>query len=225
MIALTPDPWLSDAMKRPVHRVSVTPDTADALDTPCGFYYARLPTDDIAAVARLVDMGFRVVDTSIVLERDLAGPAETDTRVRTAAPGDRAAVMTVARNSFRYSRFHLDPSIPKMLADDIKAQWAGNFFAGTRGDHMLVAESGGVVAGFLQLIHAEDAALVIDLVAVTEPERGRGLGAAMIRAAERLARGARMRVGTQVANVASVRFYECLGFRAATSTYVLHFHA
>jgi GNAT superfamily N-acetyltransferase len=225
VIALTPDRWLSDVMKRPVHRVSVTPGAADALDGPHGFYYTRLLTDDVAALARLGGVGFGVVDTNITLERDLNGIGETDVRVRAAAPSDRDAVMAIARNAFRYSRFHLDPSIPKALADDIKAQWAGNFFAGARGDHMLVAESGGGIAGFLQLIHAPDEALVIDLIAVVETARGRGLGGAMIRTAERLARRARMRVGTQVANMASLRFYENLAFRATTSSYVMHLHA
>ena len=90
---------------------------------------------------------------------------------------------------------------------------------------MLVAQSDGQTAGFLQLIHAPDSALVIDLIAVTEPARGRGLARAMIGAAQHLARGECLRVGTQVANLPSLRLYESLGFRAVTSNYVMHLHA
>ena len=90
---------------------------------------------------------------------------------------------------------------------------------------MLVAEIGDELMGFLQLIHAPDGTLVIDLIAVSEPARSRGLGSAMIREAERIARSSRMRVGTQVANTASLRFYESIGFRTVASSYALHLHA
>jgi ribosomal protein S18 acetylase RimI-like enzyme len=225
MIALTPDQWLSDMMERPVHRVALVPGTSRTLPSPRGFYYARVPTEDIPSVVQLGDLGFRIVDTSITLERKCVSEGGAEATVRAAAPGDRDAVTMIARTAFRYSRFHLDPLIPKILADHIKAGWADNYFAGTRGDHMLVAQSDGQIAGFLQLIHASDSALVIDLIAVTDRARGRGLARAMIGAAQRLARGACVRVGTQIANLASLRLYESLGFRAVTSNYVMHLHA
>jgi ribosomal protein S18 acetylase RimI-like enzyme len=225
MITLAADPWLAETMKRPVHRVTLSRDGSGRIEAPRGFYYGKLPTAEIASVAGLGDIGFRLVDTSVTLERAVAMPAVPDARVRAATPEDRESVMAIARSSFRWSRFHLDPLIPSELADEIKAQWAGNFFTGLRGDHMLVAEAGGTVAGFLQLLRAPDGAVVIDLIAVKEAERGRGLGGAMIRNAERLLPGGRMRVGTQVANAASLRFYESLGFRTVASTYVMHLHA
>jgi len=225
VITAVPDAWLSQIMKRPVHRIAVVPDGQNTLEPSKGFYYARVPTDTLTAANELAALGFHVVDVSVTLEREVEHDGAPDSRIRAAVPSDREAVMALARGGFRYSRFHLDERIGRPTADEVKARWAGNFFDGKRGDHMLVAQSGSTVVGFLQLLHAPDDALVIDLIAVAESERGRGWGKAMIRAAQPLARGSRLRVGTQVANVESLRFYENLGFRTAASSYVMHLHA
>lgn len=224
MITLVPDPWLAGIMDRPVHRVAVGPDGGDVLNAPRGFYYARIATDDVIAAHRLAALGFRVVDTGVTLEWRTEAGGTNASGVRHARPEDLEAVMGLARRGFSQSRFHLDPAIPKELADEIKSRWAGNFFSRSRGDHMIVAEAEGRVAGFLQLLDAADGALVIDLIAVDPAVRRRGLGRTMIGYASRLAKKPLMRVGTQVANTGSLRLYENLGFRTVASSYLMHLH-
>jgi len=174
-------------------------------------------------------IGFRVVDMGLTL--DATRPAgEPEGAARFAAAGDRAAVEGIAGTAFRYSRFHLDPLLPRSLADAVKAAWAGNWFLGARGDGMVVAEDPhGVVAGFLQLRWNAGERLVIDLVAVRPDCARRGLARQMIGFAwangtgdHRRPRG--MIVGTQAANIASMRFYESLGFRLCAAKFVLHHH-
>ena len=46
----------------------------------------------------------------------------------------------IAQRDFSVSRFHLDPQIPDEVARTIKRDWVDNFFAGARGDRMLVVE-------------------------------------------------------------------------------------
>lgn len=225
MIKLTKDAWLSDVMARPVHRIAVDGVVGHALDEPRGFYFSRVATSDIRAANALAAIGFRIVDTGVILECAMDGDKSQGTCARMAVPDDRDAVMAIARDGFRYSRFHLDPEIPTVLANEIKAQWAGNFFRGQRGDHMIVAEAGNEVAGFLQILRTIDGAAVVDLIAVGSPWRGRGLGSAMIKWAAAHVKQSRMRVGTQTANVGSLRFYENLGFRTVSSAYVMHLHA
>jgi ribosomal protein S18 acetylase RimI-like enzyme len=226
MITLTADAWLSGIMARPVHRVAVGPTGARGISGPRGFYYARVPASDVAAVHELSALGFRPVDTGMTLEgKVIAGARSEPASVREARPEDRAGVTALARRGFSQSRFHLDPDIPKSLADEIKAQWAGNYFAGKRGDHMIVCDGERGLAGFLQLLDADDGSLVIDLIAVDADHRGRGLGTAMIRKAAGLSRNGRMRVGTQAANTGSLNLYENLGFRTVASAYVMHLHA
>jgi ribosomal protein S18 acetylase RimI-like enzyme len=234
MLHTAPDPWLAGVMSRPVHRVSgsVAPgEESDGMRALAhldqnGFAYARIPTAEVRLAQLLEDAGFRLVDAGITLETDTK---RADDRlrpnVRLARPEDVTATEAIARTAFRFSRFHLDPRIPTALANEIKAQWAGNFFRGTRGDYMVVAEHAGNLTGFLQLLAAPDRTLIIDLIAVTEAHREQGLASSMIGfAARECGAPPRLRVGTQAANVASLRLYERLGFTVTATSYVLHRH-
>jgi dTDP-4-amino-4,6-dideoxy-D-galactose acyltransferase len=127
--------------------------------------------------------------------------------------------------SYRFSRFHLDPRFSPADAAALKASWAANFFTGQRGTRLYVADSHHDIAGFLLAIDRDDRA-VIDLIAVSPEHQRQGIAAALIAA---LAAGSsvttKLVAGTQVANVPSVRMYESLGFRLADSAYVFHYHA
>jgi hypothetical protein len=99
-----------------------------------------------------------------------------------------------------------------------------NFFAGRRGDRLLVADTATGVAGFLLALEQGDQG-VIDLVALDPRLRGSGalggLVASWVAAAPGLAR---LAVGTQLSNVRSMRAYGRMGFRVSKTTYVLHCH-
>lgn len=235
MIRISPDPWLAQVMSRAVLRVSglLLPEEAGGADglrtlgeTGKTFAYARIPTHETPTVHALESSGFRTVDTAVTLEIEApALPSGVGGGVRLAESRDVAGVSRVARQEFEYSRFHLDPLVPRALADEIKAQWAGNYFNGRRGDFMVVAERAGEIAGFLQLLKVPPDVLVIDLIAVAQKHRGQGLAKQMIRfAAAHCGNPARLRVGTQAANVTSLRLYGKLGFGIVSTSYVLHFH-
>lgn len=209
------DGWLSERIGHPVFTVddaSAVPDGAG----PC-MYQARIPVEQVAAVQAFTARGFSVVDTTLTLER-APSRVEAAADVVRATPEQRDAVVEIARTSFRWSRFHLDPAVPDEVANTIKADWVGSYFDGTRGDELLVALQDGAPAGFLAVLAAADGARVIDLVAVAERARGRGLARALTSAS-----GA-TRVGTQAANVAATRLYESLGFSLARAEYALHLH-
>ncbi len=239
---VVPDPWLAGILGRDVYRVAV-PESVTPSATPRDlaarrqveraqadrvFLYARAKTTDIAGATLLESLRFRLIDTNVVLARPIDPAAATPaagTIVRAAGPDDRAAVVSLARRAFVCSRFHLDPAIPGRIADEIKARWADNWFTGRRGDAMAVAVADGAIAGFCLLLHGRDGTLMIDLIAVDPDHRGRGIAGAMIAFAQREGRGfSEIRVGTQVANLASVRCYERLGFRLQSSQYVFHYH-
>ena len=145
-------------------------------------------------------------------------------KIRFARPEDADAVVWLARASFTMSRFHLDPDISDALAAEVKARWAGNFFTGQRGDAMVVCDTDQGLGGFLQLITTPER-LIIDLVAVAEHARRQGRAGDMIAFARRKLPRPETRVGTQVANIASLRLYDKLGFRAVDAKYVFHFHS
>lgn len=222
------DGWLAEVIGVPTFRVdgdgSTEPVERHAGGQARAFYYAKVDTARTDRVAALSRIGFSVVDTAVTFERarDVAarpgqvsvgelGDAETD------------AVLDIAGTAFRYSRFHLDPQFPDEIANKIKREWVRNYARRARGDKLLVARLGGRPIGFLAALIAGDAA-VIDLIATATDAQGNGAGSALCAAFAEAYRGRKMLVGTQVANVPSVRLYTRCGYELAHSQYVLHRH-
>lgn len=233
---LSHDAWLSAAMQRDCFRLNLDPDppaetdvgaALDRLPSRPVFVDAKIPVERPDLCAIVEARGFHLVDTNLTLRRQARRPNRPtpESRIRIARREDRPAVEAVARAAFVCSRFHLDPALPAALADEVKARWAGNYFDGGRGNQMIVAERNGTIAGFLQLIRGADGDLVIDLIAVSPADRGRGLAGAMITFAEaELDAVTSLTVGTQLANLPSLRLYQGDGFRVVDARYVFHFH-
>lgn len=139
-------------------------------------------------------------------------------------PAEADAVLDIAGSAFRYSRFHLDPRIDDALADHIKREWIRNYVLGKRGAGLLVARERNRPIGFLAHLVTRGTA-VIDLIAVASDAHGRGAGSALTAAFAGVYAGMPRIVGTQIANVPSIRLYTKLGFALARSQYVLHLHA
>ena len=211
-----------------VSRAGYAPRCFEPADLPPGaaFIDVKVPVDQIARVHRFEALGFRLIDTGVQLTR-AAGPLEiAGHAARFAVPGDEAPVRAIASRAITKSRFHLDPDIPVATSNRIKSDWAGNFFAGARGDWMVVAEDAGEVCGFLQLLKTTEGGVLIDLIGVAAERRNRGLGSQMMAFAARecLGHPAPLAVGTQMANVQSLALYQRLGFQIASASYVLHRH-
>ena len=133
--------------------------------------------------------------------------------------------MALAGSSFTLTRFHQDSAFPPGFADLTRAEWVRGYFDGTRGDAMVVALDGEKIIGFLLLIYGKDGWLVIDLIAVAENHRQKGIAADMIKYAGRECRGfTGIRVGTQQANLPSLKLYERLGFKISEEQYIYHYH-
>lgn len=235
---LTRDEFLSAAMGKDAYRLDVAVLKANAsqpvpnipfdeLGRAGAFIYAKLPTTDHHAISALEARGFHLVDTNVVFEKQLAGCAAALSlcEIRSALPEDEQAVVALARNGFSFSRFHLDPHVQNNVADRIKAQWLENYFNGRRGDELLLAEADGCIAGFNLLLIDDGGVVVIDLIAVEKRFQRRGIGKALIGAAEGWRPDADLlRVGTQIANVGSCRLYENCGMHLADASYVFHYH-
>lgn len=161
------------------------------------------------------------MDTNIQLTRPAGTVPGQRAPVRFAKPDDAPPVKALAATAFVYGRFHCDPEIGHETAAKLKAEWAGNYFSGKRGDRMIVSEDDQGIGGFLQLLTIGDET-VIDLIAVDARCRNKGVARSMIALAA--GDGRPMRVGTPVANTPSLALYEKLGFRLATASYVLHLH-
>ena len=232
---LTEDRWLADRLGKPAYHLSGKigqngagwPDVRRRLAAGPVFADAKVAVDDVAAIGLVQSAGFLLIDTNLrfLLPRESAPAGYDPQEAGFAAPEHADEVAALAGRVFSHDRFHRDPRIGHPVAAALKRDWARNFFSGNRGEWMVVARSGGKAAGFLQLLRSPDNELVIDLIGVDAACRGCGLARAMIAfaAVHCTARGALV-VGTQVANLPSVRLYEGLGFRLSGAQYVFHCH-
>jgi ribosomal protein S18 acetylase RimI-like enzyme len=214
------DAWLGERLGRP----AFTLEEGDrSLDAGPGFYQAKVDCADVQRVGDLERAGMRVVDVNVTLRRPASPGPDAPGEVRDGAEADRDAVLGIAERDYTVSRFHLDPEIPDARARDIKRSWVDGFFSGARGDRLLVAPAEGRVAGFHLILDGDDARTV-DLIAVEDGARGRGLGTALLAALFAMRPERDVLVGTQVSNRASLRLYQRLGFQVADTRYVLHGH-
>lgn len=230
------DEWLKSIFGYEVYRVAVD----DSLASGDGkemiediqrcnpvFIYAKTPVNALNQVLFLEDIGFRLVDTNILFDKAVSENHvfKGNCTVRFEEPSDKSQVVSLANESFEFSRFHLDPFVSNDLANKVKGQWAGNFFTGDRGDRMIVATINKKVVGFLQILFDKNSNLVIDLIAVDLNVRNKGIATDMIKYAEiNCSDRERILVGTQIANAASMKLYEKCGFMIAKASYIFHYH-
>ena len=194
------------------------------------FLYTKVASSNLTSLRLFKNSGFKIIEENITLERKEATDINKLFRhrqqyeIRLARDGDKSFVEEIAETSFSHDRFHQDPKIDNLLADEIKRQWAGNFFLGQRGDTMIVATANNRPVAFLLLLLPQKHS-VIDLIAVSKKHRNKGLGLQMINyALQNFSGNNRWIVGTQSTNIASIRLYESLGFQTTGYQYVLHKH-
>jgi len=240
---IVPDNWLAGVFGRKVFRVILEDTDGDLkpLDTVFpdhrapgengAFYYTKIPTDRVAPVQTLASCGFYVVDVNVTLSCEsssAATPLKTarSFEIRAAIGTDFDQAISIAGSCFRFSRFHLDPAIPVSLANRIKEEWIRSYSRKTRGDELWVALQDGKVVGFLAEIRSAQnnkRIRIIDLIGVDPHFQKRGVGRSLVKFfVNDKSQCDLFQVGTQIANVASLRLYESLGFSATTSQYVLH---
>jgi hypothetical protein len=115
------DRWLSELLGRPTWSVDPAVTTAAEAIKQAGsgplFRYARVSANDVKTLDGFENAGFRAAI------RDA-----TPQNIRMAIASDEVVVRAIATRSFASSRLHLDPRIPKAVADRSRAEWAGNFF-------------------------------------------------------------------------------------------------
>jgi dTDP-4-amino-4,6-dideoxy-D-galactose acyltransferase len=232
------DTWLSEVLARSVFSVhEAASGTVEELGIACAqpgaFYFAKVTATDMQGMDVLSTAGFRVIEANVTLTRSIEPlvPAATSANLHVcpARPEWRDEVLAVAGSAFRFSRFHLDPCIDRAAADRVKREWVRSYFDGQRGNRLLVAlESHEPVAflGFLVTAREDRRVGVIDLIAVRPDRQGRGIGERLVAAAVDECQGTAdvLEVGTQTANVPSLRLYEHTGFKVARSGFALHRH-
>jgi len=194
------------------------------------FLYAKTNCSNQAERSHLETLGFQVIETNVTLKQEIEYECKIESHqngryeIRLASSNDRAKVEEIASKSFTLDRFHQDPKIDNSSADEIKKQWAGNFFSGKRGDVTVVASKKNQPVAFLLLLFGQKEN-IIDLIAVDSKNRNNGLAKQMINFAKSINGFPKnLLVGTQASNIPSIRMYEKIGFKKINSQFVLHYH-
>jgi ribosomal protein S18 acetylase RimI-like enzyme len=237
-VPILEDAWLSERFGRPAFtlRADAAPEALaselaeHSSSQERAFYQSKIPTLSVDRVRALCAAGMYPAEVNVTMHASAGAVAaqespEASFSIEVAGEEHADQVLAVAESSFRFSRFHLDPQVPRAVADDVKRAWAQSYLEGKRGEELIVAVDGDRVLGFLAAL-GDGEARVIDLIAVTAEAQGRGVGPALSR---RFARDANesydmLRVGTQAANTIATRMYEQLGFTVDRTLYTLHMH-
>lgn len=237
---LVEDPWLSNQIQLPVFKLDGDDFFSsqlfqEKLETyPHVFCYTKVPVTSTTQISKLTDCGFHVVDVNLLFsyqynETGLRSMDSSHVKIENCNQSDEDELLCIAESNFIYSRFHLDPNISKQTADKVKRNWVENNCSGKRGDRLLVAKINEKPVGFLAVIiskWANQTCAIIDLIGVDSSIQGKGIGTALVSffQNEYGKRYPNLLVGTQAANIPSVRLYEKCGFRLCESKYVLHYH-
>jgi GNAT superfamily N-acetyltransferase len=226
---LVSDQWLSDLLQKPAYNLKGDSRTFTSSQFPKGeaFIGAKVPVEDVSGLIQLQSMNFNVIDTNLQFKRPPLSLEESNIKTRFATLEDSEAVQMIAREEFVYNRFHRDPEIDNNIASRIKQEWVVNFFAGKRGEWMVVIEDDQGIGGFLLLLNDElEGNLIIDLIAVAKRCRNKGFAYSMVAFAlnECLENTVAIKVGTQISNLSSISFYIGLGFKMTSASNVLHLH-
>ena len=247
VLEIDQDRWLTEVLGYPVFTIAKTDHLieADSLrevfatsEKSIGraLYYTKVDTDQNIILNDFQAVGMQVVDVNVTLEQSAHEPypklkvTETqDGRISIVSARDVPcdALLKIAKNSFKHSRFHSDPLIDNQLADQTREAWLKSYLDGVRGDQLFAAVKNGSVAGFLAATFDPDQRVaVIDLMAVGSEFRGTGVGHQLvITFVEHYASRCDVyRVGSQIVNQPAIRLYHKCGFNYAKSAYVLHKH-
>jgi ribosomal protein S18 acetylase RimI-like enzyme len=225
---IIPDEWSSKIIGKPVYYLKQFSNSFENNDLPKNemFVWSKIPVDDVEKLIQLQKLGFYLVDTNIELVLSKQMDPKKILNARFAKSSDEIAVRSIAKSAFKYNRFNRDPNISDKIASKIKEEWAGNFFLGKRGKWMIVVEKNSETVGFLQIIEGNNDSIIIDLIAVDEKNRGKGLAKEMIyfMYLNCLKKNGIIKVGTQISNTSSIELYLNIGFHINSISYVLHMH-
>lgn len=139
--------------------------------------------------------------------------------------GGNEKVLDMAERAFGYSRFFNDPFLTADLAQKIYRQWSVEAF-GREDKYFAIYYKGNEIAGYVLFnLNIEAGYATIELIAVDEKFRGRGIGKAMLAAVERYIAGmgfTGLRVGTQAGNHAAISLYLGYGFKFDYCSSIYH---
>ncbi|WP_019213145.1 dTDP-4-amino-4,6-dideoxy-D-galactose acyltransferase [Yersinia massiliensis] len=194
---------------------------------------AKVPTHRVDLIDALGQLDFKLVEGEVDLSLAIAAKAvigtknatsEAEAELSVATVDDIPLLRRVATDAFALSRFRA-PWYDPQDSGRFYALWAEKAVLGTF-DHqcLLVMDTQGQPAGFVTLRDLQDGSARIGLLAVFPDAQGKGIGTSLMSAAKQWcqSRGLqRLRVATQMSNIAALRLYIRSGASIESTAYWL----
>lgn len=221
------DAWLSEAAGKNCVLITSSELTlltvSDLEDS--AFYTCRVNGSGNELHNQLTTLGFR----HVLNEVEYMGypqfniPSESEFEIRSAIKSDFEDVVELAASGFSYDRFHWDPQVNPVTANQIKKLWVSSAFRHGSNRRLWIAEQSGRIAGFCLTVGSLPT-IRIDLIAVDVNYRNRGVGARLVSSIPHCygETSIILRAGTQVKNRESLRLYERVGMKIESERRVYH---
>lgn len=132
-------------------------------------------------------------------------------------------VINIASASFNYSRFFNDPYLLQNKKERVYVKWTESAFK-REDKYFAICKRDANIAGFVLFSFNEDRC-TIELVAVDKNYQGNKVGQTLIQSIEPyiISQGFNLiQVGTQVNNVAAIRFYNKMGYHYINCNSIYH---
>jgi len=197
--------------------------------------FARVDITQIDVLQAILRKGAVLADILITFCRSTGkkqSPASfclnkrTDITFEDAKVTDEKELRKITMASYGFSHYFNDPNIPAEKAGCIYRKWIEDSLRGYA-DFVITAKVSGKIVGYVTIRLEKlngDGFSIIDLIAVSQKYRGRGIGKMLVN--EGIARtynkASKVYASTQASNLAALHLYHGLGFKPALSQAALH---
>lgn len=158
-------------------------------------------------------------DSKVVFEKILEPEKKSSEWVKEYQGPLTEELSSLAYASGEYSRFKTDPRLKSGEFEKLYQIWIANSLK--RNEVLVFGEMEGMVTCEVNQNSAQ-----IGLIAVQESSRAKGIGENLLKNAESwaYAKGAQtMRIPTQKANIPAMHFYQRMGYKIVSQTFVYHY--
>lgn len=195
--------------------------------------FVRIPSDDPALLRATAESGFNTLVPAVTLGKDLREDSKvvlpSGIELGEVKQDEIDQVARMSAVAFRWGRFTADMRLPREGVERLHGTWARNCCLGTQAERVLVARENHKVVGFIALkfLMAHEVRIgSIELIAIAESSRGKGVGSALV--AESCKWLSRLTnfvvVRTELPNTPALRMYETQGFRVLNGSLYLSRH-
>lgn len=215
--ALIPSPFEEPFLGVPAFRLTDGADPTAALTAQTGplFAFAKCPADDSAQIARLTALGFRRIQTQVMLAAPTGGDAGGEAGAFADTLTLTEAQIATHAAGFTNARLCADPALPDGAGTALMRAWIANTATGYR----KVLSAGPNFVSYKQ----DGAALIIDLLSVIESGQGHARRLLNgLRAHARALGADRIDVVTEAENIPALNAYIGAGFRPVSAFAVMH---